>query len=128
MYETDHSQKKKCTCSDTDPPYTIVVRISERQLYLYQQGKLLKMYPVAVGTRYTPTPTGTFTIINKDDTPGQKFGSSWMGLSQPHIGIHGTNHPETIGRAASDGCIRMFNQDVEELFYSIPLGTKVVIQ
>jgi L,D-transpeptidase ErfK/SrfK len=50
-----------------------------------------------------------------------------MGLSKPHYGIHGTNNPPSIGTAASNGCIRMFNKDVEELFNKIPVNTIVRI-
>jgi L,D-transpeptidase ErfK/SrfK len=125
---TKNYSQKQCTCSESDPPYTIHIDISLRRLYLFQDGKLLKVYSVAVGKPQTPTPKGTFQIINKDDTPGPEFGPAWMGLSYPHIGIHGTNHPESIGHAASEGCIRMRNQDIEELFYKLPLGTKVVIE
>lgn len=121
-------EARKCTCSEDDPPYTIHVDTSLRRLYLFQDGKLLDVYPVAVGKPQTPTPKGTFKIINKDDTPGPAFGKAWMGLNYPHIGIHGTSRPESIGHAASDGCVRMYNRDIEELFYKLPLGTKVVIQ
>jgi Uncharacterized protein conserved in bacteria len=119
---------KKCSCTENDSAYTIHVDVSLRRLYLFQEGKLLKVYPVAVGSPKTPTPTGTFRIVNKDNTPGSKYGTAWMGLSYPHIGIHGTNRPESIGQSSSEGCIRMHNRDVEELFYKLPLGTKVVIQ
>ena len=118
---------KKCDCPATDPPYKIIVYTREKRLELYQGGRLLGTYPVAVGKPASPTPRGNFKIINKDDTPGPRFGSKWLGLSVPHIGIHGTNEPESIGTAASEGCIRMFNRDVEALFYRLPLGTPVTI-
>jgi len=50
-----------------------------------------------------------------------------MGLSQPHYGIHGTNNPASIGTAASNGCIRMYNEDVNELFNLVSVGTPVTI-
>ncbi len=123
-----HYNQKKCTCSESDPPYSIYVNTEERRLYLYQNEKLLKKFAVAVGTPQTPTPKGTFSIINKDNTPGPRYGTAWMGISSPHIGIHGTNRPESIGYAESEGCVRMYNQDIEYLFYKLPLGTKVVIE
>jgi len=105
----------------------IVIRIKSRKLDLYQQDKLYKTYPVAVGRPLTPTPTGRFTIINKAVNPGGAYGARWMGLSKPHIGIHGTNNPSSIGKAASKGCIRMHNKDAEELFGLVTVGTPVHI-
>ena len=105
----------------------IVIRIKSRKLDLYQQDKLYKTYPVAVGRPLTPTPTGRFTIINKAVNPGGAYGTRWMGLSKPHIGIHGTNNPASIGKAASKGCIRMHNKDVEERFGLGTIGTRVRI-
>ena len=118
--------KKQCDCP-SDPPYKIIVRTRGKRLELYQGGRFLGVYPVAVGKPATPTPRGNFKIINKDATPGARFGTKWLGLSAPHIGIHGTNEPESIGKAVSEGCIRMFNRDVETLFYRLPLGTPVTI-
>jgi len=75
----------------------------------------------------TPTPAGTYTVINKDPETGGPFGVLWMGLSQPHYGIHGTNNPSSIGHDVSHGCIRMFNHDVLELSSMVPIGTTVHI-
>lgn len=107
--------------------YKIRVRIKQRQLDLYQQNKLYKTYPVAVGKPLTPTPKGSFIIINKAMNPGGPYGTRWMGLSKPHIGIHGTNNPASIGKAVSNGCIRMHNQNVEALFKLVKIGTPVNI-
>ena len=107
--------------------YKIVVRTKERQLDLYRKGAVIRTYPVAVGKAWTPTPKGNFIIINKQVNPGGAFGSRWMGISSPHIGIHGTNDPSSIGKAASKGCIRMHNKDVEELFEQVGIGTPVKI-
>lgn len=107
--------------------YSIVIRIESRLLELYLNGKLYKTYPIAVGKSSTPTPRGNFTIINKAVNPGGPYGTRWLGLSKPHIGIHGTNNPASIGTAASKGCIRMYNNDIEELFRLVTIGTKVKI-
>lgn len=109
-------------------PYRIVVSINNRQLSLFREGTLQKQYPIAVGRILHNTPTGTFIIINKAPNPGGPFGTMWMSLSKEHYGIHGTNDPSSIGKAVSRGCIRMHNQDVEELARTIPIGTQVVIQ
>ncbi|HOP91989.1 L,D-transpeptidase [Acetivibrio thermocellus] len=105
----------------------IIVSIAAKTLSLYRDGRLVKSYPVATGKPTTPTPRGTFTIINKQVNPGGPFGTRWMGLSQPHYGIHGTNNPASIGTAASNGCIRMYNEDVNELFNLVSVGTPVTI-
>lgn len=107
--------------------YSITVNISERELNLYQDGSLEKSYPVGIGKMLTPTPTGTYTIINKAPNPGGPFGAMWMGLSKPHYGIHGTNNPSSIGKVVSHGCIRMYNQNVLELSRKVPIGTVVTI-
>ncbi len=116
--------------AETDPlykPYKIVVHLHTRMLYLYQNNKLYKKYPVAVGKPSTPTPKGNFEVINREENPGGIYGDMWIGLSVPHIGIHGTNEPWLIGRAVSHGCVRMYNEDVVELAYTIPNGTPVAI-
>lgn len=108
--------------------YSIVVSKSKRQLYLFQDGKVVKTYPVGIGKMLTATPSGTFRIINKAPNPGGPFGVMWMGLSKPHYGIHGTNDPESIGKQVSKGCIRMFNSDVLELAKIVPIGVIVTIR
>jgi lipoprotein-anchoring transpeptidase ErfK/SrfK len=107
--------------------YSITVNRSSKRLDLFRDGALYRSYPVAVGSLLTPTPRGTFRIINKVKNPGGPYGTRWMGLSKPHIGIHGTNNPSSIGRPASHGCIRMQNKDVEELFDLVSIGTTVKI-
>ena len=103
------------------------INISAKTLSVYQNGVLIKEYPVATGKTTTPTPIGNFTVINKQLNPGGPYGTRWLGLSQKGYGIHGTNAPESIGTAASNGCIRMFNSDIEELFDITNTGTAVRI-
>ena len=99
----------------------------KHQLKLFEGNRLIKVYPIAVGKIVSPTPSGTYKIINKQPNPGTLFGVLWMGLSKPHYGIHGTNNPASIGKNVSHGCIRMFNHDVLELSSRVPIGTWVVI-
>lgn len=106
---------------------SITINILEKTLTLYRNGRFFKAYPVATGKPTTPTPMGTFSIVNKQINPGGPFGSRWMGLSKPHYGIHGTNKPPSIGTAASNGCVRMYNNDVEDLFNYVRVGTVVRI-
>jgi len=108
-------------------PMRISVSIKAKILSVYKNGSLFKTYPIACGKVSTPSPIGTFKIINKQVNPGGPYGTRWMGLSEPHYGIHGTNNPPSIGTAASNGCIRMYNKDVEDLFNYVTVGTPVTI-
>lgn len=103
------------------------INISAKTLSVYRNGVIIKEYPIATGKPDTPTPTGTFTVINKQLDPGGPYGTRWLGLSKKGYGIHGTNAPDSIGTNASNGCIRMFNSDIEELFDITNTGTVVRI-
>ncbi|MDR0269190.1 L,D-transpeptidase [Paenibacillus sp.] len=110
------------------PNHRIIVDLSKRTLYLLDGDQVIKSYPVGIGKMLTGTPTGEYTIINKQLHPGGPFGVLWMGLSKPHYGIHGTNNPSSIGHQVSHGCIRMFNEDVLDLSSYVPVGTRVTIR
>jgi lipoprotein-anchoring transpeptidase ErfK/SrfK len=112
----------------TKPKYEILVLVESRELFLFCDEELFKVYPVAIGKTSTPTPKGDFTVVSKIERPFQEaYGSRWIGLSAPNIGIHGTNDPSSIGTHASNGCIRMWNEDIEELFTFVQIGMKVFI-
>jgi len=119
----------------------IVVSIPERKLVLFEGDRVLRIFEVAVGKPSTPTPRGKFAIINRVPNPtyfartgavapgaNNPLGSRWMGLSARGYGIHGTNVPSSIGKAASHGCVRMRKQDLEELFEMVTVGTMVELQ
>jgi lipoprotein-anchoring transpeptidase ErfK/SrfK len=128
----------------------IVVDIGDHRLYLYRGDKLVKSYRVATGQPAYPTPTGTYSIVEKiaDPTwlppdsdwakeakpipPGTEnpLGTRWMGTSAPGIGIHGVPPSEdsSIGTYASHGCIRMHDWDAVDLFDRIVIGMPVVIR
>jgi hypothetical protein len=107
----------------------IVVKISERILELHNDGKLYKKYRIAVGKSDTPTPIGDWIVIWKSYRSGDIFGTRFLGLDVPWggYGIHGTNRPWSIGHFISQGCIRLRNKDIEELFEWVPVGTPVRI-
>lgn len=107
----------------------IVIDIATRRLTLYENDKVVKEFPVAVGKSKTPSPLGEWKIVHKSLNWGNGFGTRWMGLNVPWgiYGIHGTNKPGSIGSYASHGCIRMFNQQVEELYPLVSVGTRVRI-
>ena len=119
-------------------PKRIVVSLADRKLALFEGSRLVKSYDVAVGKPTTPSPRGEFVVArrvanptwygpNKIVGPGKAnpVGTRWIGLSAKGYGIHGTNVPSSIGKAASHGCIRMRNADVEELFRLIDTGVAV---
>jgi L,D-transpeptidase ErfK/SrfK len=119
----------------------IVVNLPSRTLEYYRDGSLLRQYPVAVGSPDTPTPLGTFYITDKEvnpywyppgkdyfvpSGPDNPLGYRWLGFL-PTYGIHGTNLPWSVGHVVSNGCLRMHEEDVEELFDLVEYGTPVTI-
>lgn len=119
----------------------VLVSIPHRQLALIEDGEVAKIYPVAVGASNSPSPTGTFAIKNRlvkptyfhpgvviPAGPDNPLGTRWIGLSTKGYGIHGTNVEDSIGKAASHGCIRMHRADLEELFASLQVGDEVEIR
>ena len=122
------------------PKRTIVVSLEDRKLALLENGQVKKIYTVAVGKPSTPSPVGTFVIERRvmnptyshngkvvPPGPGNPVGTRWMGLSLHGYGIHGTNEPRSIGKAASHGCIRMAKPDLEELYAQVSVGDTVVL-
>ncbi len=109
------------------PYYIIIIDTANHILSLYKDYELYNTYPIAVGKPRTPTPKGSFKIINKSINPGGPFGARWMGLSKRRYGIHGTNKPDSIGKDISNGCIRLHNKDVIKLYELVSIGTTVEI-
>ena len=127
--------------------WIIVINKTKKILTVYKNGEVYRKYPVALGKHSSPTPDHKFTIINKIVDPywggmGGKYkpvrggdlnnplGRRWLGLSTDKYkgyGIHGNSDPFSIGKYISAGCIRMINEDVEELFEYIPVRTEVWI-
>ncbi|HET7045532.1 MAG TPA: L,D-transpeptidase [Gaiellaceae bacterium] len=119
----------------------IVVDLSQRRLTLYRGGKRVLSSPVAIGSRATPTPTGSYYVNQRlvpDDVNGP-FGPAALGVSAYSdvltgwaqggpIGIHGTNEPWSIGRDVSNGCIRLPNATLRRLFRLAFAGTPVLIR
>lgn len=108
-------------------PIEIIVNVGAKRLTVYRNGILFREYIVATGKPETPTPIGVFEVVNKEIDPGGPYGTRWLGLSARGYGIHGTNNPASIGTAASNGCIRMYNEDIEALFDITVVGTPVRI-
>ena len=135
---------------DSYSPGTIVVKTSERRLYLVLSGGKAIRYPVGVG-RAGMQWAGTSSINGKyikpawsppasikrenprlpDVIPGgsphNPMGVAAMTLAGGEYAIHGTNQPNLIGHFVSHGCIRMYNQDVTDLYSRVSVGTRVVV-
>jgi hypothetical protein len=122
--------------------YKIQINVASRTLRLFDDNGLVKEYPVAVGKPTSKTPLGSFEIRNKainpywnnkgnvvSPGPRNPLGIRWMGVSAPSgtYGIHGNNVPASISTFASGGCIRMYNNDVAELYSQVGIKTKVEI-
>lgn len=113
-----------------------------RRLVWFRGATIIKIYSIAIGKKETETPEGDYRIVDKianptwykehevipPGDPKNLLGTRWLGLDHKGYGIHGTKNPHSIGLAASHGCVRMLNRDVEELFDWIPIGTRVLIQ
>jgi lipoprotein-anchoring transpeptidase ErfK/SrfK len=131
----------------------ITVSRAERLLDLKEGERLLASLPITPGGGTLQTPEGTWRILSIATAPTFRWDKSvletgkrsnqfymlppgpnnpvgvlWCGLNRPGIGIHGTNNPQTIGRAASHGCMRVANWDVVRLSRLITKGMTVVIE
>jgi lipoprotein-anchoring transpeptidase ErfK/SrfK len=118
----------------------IVVDLSARSLRFYRDGKLRLRATVAVGSPATPTPVGRY-YVNQRLIPADAngpFGPGAIGISAfspvltgwaqgGPVAIHGTDEPWSIGRAVSNGCIRLPNAIDKKLFWQTPAGTPVLI-
>ena len=124
----------------------LVLRLRERRVYVYRQNKVQASFRVAVGKGGWETPTGNFKITHMIKDPvwehpwtgelvpagaDNPLGSRWIGFwtdGKNVIGFHGTPNPESIGRAASHGCVRMFDKDAQALFEKVEVGTPVIVE
>ncbi|WP_413520281.1 L,D-transpeptidase family protein [Psychrobacter glacincola] len=127
----------------------VIANKADKTLYAYNDNKLVATYPTTVGSDSTPSPQGTFKIVNKVKMPWYKatvgegadkkvhmlppgpnspVGVVWMGLSKPSYGLHGSPKPEGISRQASAGCVRLTNWDVLEVYANIENGATVELK
>ena len=120
--------------------FSIDVDKSDKVLTLKTDKEIIKKYLIAVGENNS-TPTGKFTVLNRivnpvwyktgaivpPGSPENILGTRWLGLSEPGYGIHGTTETGPIQSQTTQGCVRMRNEDVEELYTIVPAGTQVTI-
>ena len=150
-YELEPEFKKQVVYyRTTEAPGTIIVVTAERHLYLVQGNGRAIRYGIGVGregfqwqglvniTRkaewpdWTPPPE----MIQRQPYlprfmaggPGNPMGARALYLGSTVYRIHGTNAPETIGHAVSSGCFRLVNEQIEDLYPRVPVGTKVIVQ
>ena len=132
------------------PPGTIIVNTADRFLYLVQDNQTALRYGVGVG-RDGFQWGGTHKITRKAEWPdwtppperierqpylprfmaggpGNPMGAAALYIGTTVYRIHGTNAPQTIGQAVSSGCFRLVNEDVQDLYSRVAVGTRVIVQ
>lgn len=121
-------------------PFNILVDKSQNILLLKNNEEIIKTYIVSTG-KNNCTPVGTFKIVNKLPNPtwfkagavvppesaDNVLGTRWMGFDLAGYGIHGTTEPKELGKQVTQGCVRLGNADVEELYSIVPVGTEVTV-
>ena len=119
-------------------PFDAVIELQKFRLTVYLRGNFVKEYAIGIG-KAGISPIGKFKVKNKlrnpawtkpgeqmaADDPQNPLGERWIGIEGDY-GIHGTIEPESIGKAVSEGCIRMYEADVEEFFDLIVVGKSTV--
>ena len=143
-----HALRSKVTPRTLGP--TVVVRVDTNTLELYEGFRVTRTWDVATAKPGWITPVGEWTIYRKAEDPtwynpaldswgaelpavipggpGNPMGTRALYITAPGlIRIHGTSSPDSIGRWASHGCIRMHNEQIEELYELVPVGTKVIV-
>lgn len=130
----------------------VFIDTKERLLEVFENDQLVCVFPITPGSKSLPAPVGTWKILgavtmpwfrydegmlnygvrtesyyNLPPGPNNLVGILWMGLNKTGIGVHGTNNPETIGRAASHGCIRLANWDAVRVKDVVSVGNPVII-
>jgi len=128
--------------------FSAVAQKEAHRLIVLLNGNYIKEYPVTMGAPESPTPEGKFVLdmgkaknpdwtspdsqVYKFGDPKNILGTRWMPFNDTEghhgLGIHGTTDPESIGKDVSNGCIRMRNEDVEEIFGMLAPGGTVEIQ
>lgn len=128
-----------------ESPVSLVVDLSDRRVYVYEAERVKTSFRIAVGRAGWETPTGRYEVMSMVENPtwqhpftgeivppgsGNPLGARWIGFwtdGKNSIGFHGTPNEETVGRAASHGCIRMYNDDVMTLFEMVQVSTPVIV-
>ncbi len=121
-------------------PFSILVDKSQNMLILKCDEEIMKTYVVSTG-KDNSTPAGNFKITDRlinptwfkegkvvpAGDPENILGTRWLGFNLAGYGIHGTTEPQSLGSQVTQGCVRMSNTDVEELYIIVPSGSEVTI-
>lgn len=120
--------------------------LSDRRVYVYRGETVETSYPVAIGRAGWETPPGEFSVFSQIVDPGwtnpftnevappgpdNPLGERWIGFwsdGNNVIGFHGTPNRDSVGKAASHGCVRMYNEDVRALYDVVAIGTPVTVE
>ena len=144
------AQAREIVSFDNAPPGIIVISTSERALYLTLGQNRAIRYRVAVakrgmqwyGTRHidgkyvnpawSPPPEVRrdhphMRAVYEGGAPDNPMGVRALTLTGGEYAIHGTNRPNSVGRFASYGCFRMYNEDIVDLFERVQVGTPVIV-
>lgn len=131
----------------TEKPH-VLVDLDARWMLFFLGETVVASYPVGIGKQGSETPPGQYKVGEKSKEPswfppGQDpvpfndprnpLGTRWLAWlsedgAKTHLGFHGTREPESIGKQGSEGCIRLLNSDVEELFELLPSTTPILVQ
>ena len=136
------------------PPTSLLLRLGERRVYLIDGDPAVptESFPIAIGRAGRETPTGRFQVEEKIEHPSferidpadrtriletippgprNPLGERWIGFAHGEgwtVGMHGTPRPDLLGRAVSNGCVRMRNADVIRVYDRVQIGTPVVVE
>ena len=146
---TPTTPAKPAVAATSQPPtaelVTLTLKLKEKKVYVYKDGKAIANYPVAIGKKGWETPTGDWYVMEKITNPGwtsfkngsvispgkkNPLGERWIGFwtdGKDVIGFHGTPDVKSVGKAVSHGCVRMFDKDVKALFPLVKVGTTVKV-
>lgn len=129
-----------------EQPIHLRLSLSDRRVYVHRGNAIEASFPVAIGKAGWETPTGEFEVFSQISQPGwtnpftnevmppgsdNPLGDRWIGFwsdGNNVIGFHGTPNRDSVGRAASHGCVRMYNEDIRQLFEMVTLGTPVIVE
>jgi L,D-transpeptidase ErfK/SrfK len=129
----------------------LVVNVPEMRIYDYTHGTTPELYAIAIGDEADPSLYGKFKVGPKRKSPAwyvpasiraerpelpavvpagdeNPLGTRWMTIGSTSYGIHGTNNDWSIGRTATHGCIRLYNDEVERLYERVPSGTPLLLE
>jgi lipoprotein-anchoring transpeptidase ErfK/SrfK len=128
-------------------PLLVKVSLAERKVYVMSGEQVIKSYPATIGKASTPTPPGSFTIQSKYVNPAYKtsngvtipandpnnpLGSRWMQFQGDEntfaLGFHEETNPSRLGSMDSQGCVRLLENDLIDLYNTVDINTPVLIQ